>query len=49
MEAGMNPRSRPTMNFESTPHPIDILLVEDNVATSASPKKCSLTAKFTII
>jgi len=29
MEAGMNPRSRPTMNFESTPHPIDILLVED--------------------
>ena len=28
----MNPRNRPTMNFESTPHPIDILLVEDNVA-----------------
>src|SRR5258708_36840679 len=32
MEAAMNPRSRPAMNFESTPHPIDILLVEDNVA-----------------
>jgi len=38
----------PANELRSTPHPIDILLVEDNVPTSASTKKCSLTAKFTI-
>src|SRR5258705_12138112 len=32
MEAGRNPRRRPTMTFEPTPHPIDILTVEENVA-----------------
>src|SRR5258705_6225196 len=32
MEAGRNPRRRPTMTFEPPPHPIDIWLVEDSVA-----------------